>query len=175
MKKALIIVDYQNDFVNGSLGFPQAPALEKKIEQKIKQALKNKTDLIFTLDTHLPDYMNTQEGRNLPISHCIKRTPGWEVYGRINAYLPKATKIFEKNTFGSLELAAYLQQHGYNEIELAGLVSNICVLSNAILAKTALPEAVIIVDPQATASADPKLHQQTLDVMRGLQIQCSNK
>jgi nicotinamidase-related amidase len=175
MKRALIVVDYQRDFVDGSLGFPQAQALESVIEARITHALAQHHDLIFTFDTHQADYPQTQEGKNLPVVHCVEETPGWALYGQIGQYLPLAAKVFRKPTFGSLELADYLRQQRYDAVDLIGLVSNICVLANAVLAKAALPEAHISVDAAATASADAAAHEKALDVLQGLHIQVVNR
>lgn len=175
MKKALVVVDYQNDFVSGALGFPGAANLEKSIEKKIIDGLAAGADLLFTFDTHDTDYLATQEGRKLPVPHCEKGTEGWDLYGAIAAYRHKATWCFEKCTFGSLELAEYLKVEGYDVVELVGLVSNICVISNAILAKAALPEAEIIVDAACTASADEEMHEKALDVLQGVHVTVINR
>jgi nicotinamidase-related amidase len=170
MKQALIIVDYQNDFVDGSLGFSKAKTLESVIADRVEYALARGYDLIFTFDTHQANYLETQEGKNLPIAHCIEGTSGWAIFGCIEQYLPLAAKVFMKRAFGSLDLANYLQTQQYDTVELLGLVSNICVLSNAVLAKAALPEAVITVNASATASADEAAHAKALDIMQGLHI-----
>lgn len=172
MKKLLIVVDYQNDFVNGSLGFNGAEKLENKIIEKISEYKDN--DVIYTLDTHNENYMDTMEGKNLPVKHCIKNSEGWNLYGRLKDLL-KDNQCFEKETFGSTKLFDYLLNNNYESIELVGLVSNICVISNAIIAKTALPEAEIIVDASCTASFDDSLNQKALDVMEGLQIKIINR
>lgn len=167
MKKLLIVVDFQNDFVNGSLGFSEAAELEDKICSKIDE-YKN-DEIIYTLDTHSDNYMSTQEGKNLPVPHCIKGTDGHKLYGHVSEKL-NGRKFFEKNTFPSLELGKFLEGKAYDIIELCGLVSNICVISNAVIAKSACPETEIIVNSSLTASADASLHQKALDVMKGLQI-----
>jgi len=175
LKKILVVVDYQKDFVNGSLGFDRAVALEKAIGQKIEKYKQNGDEVVFTLDTHNDNYHQTQEGKNLPVPHCIKNTEGWKVYGKIADLCDETTKCFEKATFGSLELANYLANKQYDRVELIGVVSNICVISNAILAKAALPEAEIIVDASCTASFDESLNQKSLDVMQGMQIDIINR
>ena len=175
MKKALIVVDFQNDFVSGTLGFEKATGLEVKIADKIREYRKGNNDIIFTYDTHYEDYLSTQEGKNLPVEHCIKDTDGWELFGKIKSMKIPEDKSFEKNTFGSLELAKFLETKVYDEIELVGLVSNICVISNAVLAKSALPEASIIVDAQCTASFDESMNEKVLDIMSGLQINAINR
>lgn len=175
MKTALIIVDFQNDFVCGSLGFPGAETLDGRLVQRIEQTLSAGGDLVFTYDTHGEDYLKTVEGQNLPIPHCIRGTEGWKLYGRTAAYLTDAKKVFEKQTFGCLELGEYLRQEGYDLVELAGLVSNICVLSNAIIAKAALPESEIRVDARLTASHDARLHTEALDLLENLHIMVSGR
>ncbi|MCC8161165.1 MAG: cysteine hydrolase [Oscillospiraceae bacterium] len=167
MKKLLIIVDYQNDFVNGSLGFPGAADLEDGIAKKIEEYKSD--EIIYTLDTHYSDYLTTREGKSLPVTHCVKGSGGHKLYGKI-ADLLNGKKCFEKNTFPSLEMAKYLEENDYDVIELCGLVSNICVLSNAVMARSACPNAEIIVDANLTASADSDLHEKALDILRGLFI-----
>lgn len=169
MKRLLIVVDYQKDFVDGALGFPGAEKLDKIIAAKVKAYQKAGDDVVVTLDTHGADYLMTQEGTNLPTPHCLRGSEGWQVYGK-TAQAVEDCRAFEKPGFGSLGLLSYLCEHRYGQIELCGLVSNICVLTNAVLAKTAQPEAEIIVDSHATASFDPNLHEQTLNVLAGLQV-----
>lgn len=170
MNKCLIVVDFQNDFVDGALGFLQAKDIEPFILSKLEKYHKDKSDIIFTLDTHYSNYLNTQEGKRLPIVHCIDKTKGQEIYGKVNDYFKYAVKVFKKNTFGSLDLGNYLKTKEYDEIELVGLVTNMCVVSNAIIAKAALPEARIVVDSNACRSFNDELHFKTLDVLAGMQI-----
>ena len=169
MKKLLIVVDFQNDFIDGALGFPKATSLIDRINNKICEYLDNNDDIIYTLDTHNNDYLETFEGKNLPIAHCIDETFGHEVNSKCN-YLDKAVKVFKKNTFPSLELAKYLETTNYDYVELCGLVSNICVLSNAIMVKSALPNALIVIDKELTASFDEELESKAFDVLKGLHI-----
>lgn len=173
MKKCLIVVDYQKDFVDGALGFHGAELLEEKILQKIEDYKDQ--DIVFTFDTHAPDYLQTREGQNLPVTHCVKDSAGWALYGKLGDHLAGAKAVFEKNTFGSLELAGFLQEQQYDTVELVGLVSNICVLSNAVLAKAALPEAEIIVDAACTASHDKAMHEKALDILQGVHIHTINR
>ena len=170
MKNALLVIDYQKDFVDGALGFPGAEKLEPVIIEHIKKAISNKDEVIFTYDTHEANYLETEEGKNLPVVHCIKGSEGWKLYGKLNEYVKDAT-VFDKPTFGSLELGNYLKDKEFGVITIVGLVSNICVISNAIIAKAALPNAHIVVDSKATASFDPELNQKTMDVLKGLQIE----
>nr|WP_312578534.1 cysteine hydrolase family protein [Sedimentibacter sp.] len=175
MKKILLVIDYQNDFVNGTLGFEKSKKLEDSIAQKIEQYKENGDEVAFTFDTHTLDYLNTQEGRNLPVQHCVKGTKGWELYGKIAGLCDKTTKHFEKVTFGSMEMAEYLAKNNYDQIELVGVVSNICVISNAVLAKAALPEAQVIVDALCVASNDDNLNKSALDVMESMQIKIAGR
>ncbi|MBQ3199693.1 MAG: cysteine hydrolase [Firmicutes bacterium] len=174
MKKLLVVVDYQKDFVDGALGFAGAELLDDVIAAKVQAYLAAGDDVMLTLDTHGEDYLQTQEGKNLPVPHCLRESEGWRVYGQTGRLLEDC-RAFEKPVFGSAQLFDYLRGCNYQQIELCGLVSNICVLSNAILAKTAQPEAEIIVDAKATASFDPLLHEQTLSVLGGLQVSVINK
>ncbi len=170
MKRILVVVDFQNDFVTGSLGFPGALELDARIAEKIDKRRKDGWEIVFTFDTHGKNYSSTQEGKKLPVPHCIRGTKGWELYGRVAASRRDSDMKFEKNAFGSMELAGYLTKNGYDEVELVGLVSNICVVSNAILAKAALPEAEVVVDSSCTSCADVEANREALNVMKGLQI-----
>lgn len=166
--KLLIVVDYQNDFVDGSLGFPGAELLD----EKIASIIKNYDDVIFTLDTHFDDYLETFEGKMLPVKHTIKGTKGHEVYGKVKEYLKDAKMVFEKPTFPSLELGNYLAKHPeYTEIDLCGLVSHMCVFSNAVICKAALPNALITVLKDYTDSFDKALEAKSFNVLNGLQIE----
>lgn len=171
MKNLLIVVDYQKDFVDGALGFPGAEALDPSIVTRISQYRARGDEVVFTLDTHYNNYTTTQEGRKLPIAHCIDGSDGHKLYGRTaEAYLP-GDKVFIKNTFGSSQLFEYLYRlPSFGKIELCGLVSSICVISNAVLAKAAQPEAEIVIDSALTAGADRELHEAALKVMGGLQM-----
>jgi len=176
MKKLLIVVDYQNDFVTGSLGFDDAEKLEQPILAKIKAYEKAGDHLIYTFDTHDDDYLETREGQGLPIKHCIKETDGHALYGEVFNHYQASTYAHQeevfKDTFGSVDLMKMLiERESYEVIELVGLVSYICVLSNAIIAKTAHPEAEIVVDTACTAGPDQALNAACLKLMReALQI-----
>lgn len=172
MKKLLIVVDFQNDFVDGALGFEGALNVVEPIYDKISAYKKAGNDIIFTRDTHENNYLETQEGKNLPIPHCIRNTKGWEIYGEANQY---ADIVFDKPTFGSLKMGTYLADKDYDYVELCGLVSNICIISTAVIVKAALPEAKIVVDERLTDSYDKKLHAEALNVMEGFQIKIIRK
>ena len=175
MRNILLVIDYQQDFVDGALGFLQAVRLEEPIAQKILEYRQNGQEILFTYDTHTADYLNTQEGRNLPVVHCIKGTPGWELYGKVAQLCRDTDTSIEKIAFGSMELAAYLAANQYDQVELVGVVSNICLISDAVLAKAALPEAEIIVDASCVASNDDRLNEAALDVMASMQIRIINR
>ncbi len=175
MKKCLIVIDYQKDFVDGALGFPKARELEDGIAKKIRLYRENGDDVLFTLDTHDGGYLDTQEGKNLPIPHCIKGTPGHELYGKAAGLRQEGDRCFCKGAFGSGELFLYLREHPYESIELVGVVSNICVLSNAVLAKTALPEVPVLVDAKCTAAPDEETHKKALDILEGIQVQVTGR
>lgn len=168
--KALIVVDFQNDFVCGALGFEQAKQLDAPLAEYIDKKRAQGYDIIFTLDTHDSGYLKTKEGIKLPVEHCVKGKPGFELYGETAFRLKEGDRVFEKHSFGSAELFEYLRTSNYDEIELAGLVSNICVLVNAVLAQTALPEAQIKIAGSLTSSADTDLHKKAFDVLKGIHI-----
>ena len=173
-KKLLIVVDYQNDFVSGSLGCPQAVAIEDALAAKIAayRALGEEGQIIFTMDTHEKNYLETQEGQNLPIAHCIRNTDGWPLYGKIRALKQEEDLVFSKPTFGSLELADYLRNRGgeYESVELAGVVTNICVISNMVITKAAMPEVPILIDAACVASNDDALDEAALKVMESMHV-----
>lgn len=175
MKSILIVVDYQKDFVNGSLGFNGAERLEPAIAEKIALRREQGWTVAFTLDTHDGGYLTTREGKKLPVEHCIRGTDGWALFGRIAGLRREGDPCFEKPAFGSMQLAEFLRESGFNRVELVGLVSNICVISNAVLAKAALPEAEVVVDAACTGSGDETLNREALDVMQGLQITVENR
>ena len=175
MKKLLIVVDYQNDFVQGSLGFPKAVSLEEPICRKIASYRNTGDDIIFTLDTHGEDYLQTMEGKKLPAPHCLQGSEGWQLYGKVASLKSYKDLVFEKPTFGSAGLMEYLQKNAYTSIELCGLVTNMCVLSNAVIAKTAQPDADILIDSSCTASFDDAMHDKALDVLEGIHCTILNR
>ena len=175
MKRCLIVVDYQNDFVSGSLGFEKAKALDGCICEKIREYRKAGGDILFTMDTHGRDYLKTREGRSIPVEHCIKGTNGHCLYGNTAQEAREEDLYFEKSTYGSDALYEYLKTAAYDSIELCGVVSNICVLSNAVLAKTALPESEIKIDARCTASNDDRLNEEVLDVLASINVEITNR
>ena len=170
MRKILIVIDMQNDFIDGALGSREAEAIVDAVKEKIRSYPVE--DVIATMDTHDENYMETQEGRNLPVPHCIRGTDGWKRHPEIAPLLAGA-KIYEKPTFGSMELANDLKElSGREEIELelAGLCTDICVVSNALLLKAAMPEVQICADAACCAGVTPQKHLAALETMRSCQI-----
>ena len=172
MNRYLFVIDYQNDFVDGALGFPGAEKLDAKIAAKIRAY--GKGHVLFTRDTHFDNYLDTREGRNLPVVHCVKGTHGWQVYGETAKALSEVdAAAIDKLVFGmdvtDTATAAVLPERA-DEIELVGLVSNICVVSNAVVLQSKYPEATIIVDAACTDSFDKSLHEKVLDVLEGFQV-----
>lgn len=176
MKKILLVVDYQVDFVSGALGFAGAELLDRPIAEKIKEY--GKGNVFYTLDTHFDNYLDTKEGKNLPVPHCIKGTAGWEVYGETKQALFDADAVcIEKRSFGidlTDETLSKLPR-AVDSVEIVGLVSNICVISNAVILNTLYSNAEITVDAALTASFDDMLNKEALDVMSGLQINVINR
>lgn len=168
MKKLLIVVDMQNDFVDGSLGTKEAEGIVAHVKAKVEQYQEQGDTVIFTRDTHTEAYLDTQEGKKLPVVHCVKDTKGWEI---IDCLQPYVQTVFDKPTFGSVQLAHVVARGGYEEIELVGLCTDICVVSNALLLKAALPEIQICVDSACCAGVTPASHEAALTTMKMCQIE----
>ena len=162
MSRLLVVVDMQKDFVDGALGSPEARAIVPNVLDKVKAYRDAGDEEVFTLDTHFDDYMDTMEGRKLPVVHCVKGTPGWEL-------VPELREVpgtrFEKHTFGSRELADYAAVGRYDFVELVGLCTDICVISNAMLIKAAVPDTSIQVDGACCAGVTPQSHRNALSAM----------
>ena len=170
MRKILVVVDMQNDFIDGSLGTPEAVAIVENVKDKIRSY--DKSDIFVTMDTHAPNYLETQEGKNLPVEHCIKGTDGWKVRPDIDELLQGAA-VYEKPTFGSVKLAEDISRIAANEeieIELIGLCTDICVVSNALLLKANMPEVKVSVDPACCAGVTPESHEAALKTMQMCQV-----
>lgn len=168
--KLLVVVDMQNDFVTGALGTKEAEAVVPYVAEKVAEAVRAGDTVVFTQDTHGADYLDTQEGKNLPVVHCVKGTEGWSIIPQLQEYLPGRLCI-EKPAFGSTSLAHYAAREGFDEIELIGLCTDICVISNAMVLKAALPEAKILVDSACCAGVTPGSHQNALEAMKMCQIE----
>lgn len=168
--KVLVVVDMQNDFIDGVLGTKEAEAIVPKVVEKIRNF---DGQIYFTKDTHGENYMDTQEGKNLPVPHCIKGTKGWEYAPQIMELANGPT--FEKGTFGSLELGRAIleldRESGVESVTLIGLCTDICVISNALVIKAHVPEIPVIVEAECCAGVTPESHRQALEAMKMCQIQ----
>lgn len=171
MKKVLVVVDMQNDFVDGALGTKEAVGIVENVVNKIKNF---EGKILATLDTHQSNYMETSEGKKLPVPHCIRMTNGWLLNEQIMKALDnKDYKMIEKGTFGSIKLINEIRRIEDNddiEIEFVGLCTDICVVSNVLLTKVYFPEIRIIVDASCCAGVTPESHKAALDTMKMCQI-----
>lgn len=171
MKKILIVVDMQNDFIDGSLGTKEAVAILPAVKAKIK-AYKDKGDIIiYTRDTHQENYLLTQEGKKLPVPHCIEGTEGWEI---ADGLMVEKAEVINKETFGfygwDRYLAPYLEGEDEVSVELIGLCTDICVVSNAIVIKTFFPDIPVYVDAKCCAGVTPETHKAALETMKMCQV-----
>lgn len=173
MRNILVVVDMQKDFIDGALGTPEAQAIVPRVIEKLQQF---DGEVIYTRDTHSEDYLETSEGQNLPVRHCIKGTPGWELAPALLD--ARDGKIFDKPTFGSAALAQWLSAENarthITNLTLVGLCTDICVISNALLIKAFLPETRICVDAACCAGVTPQSHTDALQAMRPCQIDVVN-
>ena len=169
MQDILLVVDMQNDFVDGSLGTPEARSIVSKVVEKMREF---QGPVLFTKDTHQEDYLETQEGRLLPVEHCIRGSQGWEIVGEVAG--AREGRVIEKDTFGARDLPAVLLEMNeadpIRSITLIGLCTDICVISNAMLIKAYLPEVEIIVDASCCAGVTPQSHRVALDAMKVCQV-----
>ena len=174
MRKILVVIDMQNDFIDGSLGTKEAQQIVPRVVEKMKEY--DPWNIYLTRDTHYENYLDTQEGRNLPVEHCIEGTHGWQLNAAVAKAAEKAT-VIDKPTFGSNRLAGILMTERAQEaleIELVGLCTDICVVSNALLFKAAMPEAPITVDASCCAGVTPESHRHALETMKMCQIKVVN-
>lgn len=169
MRKAIVVVDMQNDFVDGALGTQEAQAMLSRLVEKLKAEQAAGTALVFTMDTHGADYLETQEGKKLPVEHCIRGTAGWKIVDALHPFVQEAAAVIEKPTFGATALPAALAD--YREIEFVGLCTDICVISNALLLKAFYPEKRITVDASCCAGVTPESHANALSAMRMCQVE----
>ncbi len=174
MKNILIVIDMQNDFIDGSLGTKEA---QKIVQNAVKKIKTFKGDVFYTQDTHYASYLHSQEGKFLPVVHCIKNTPGWEIVPPVKEAVNGT--IYEKTTFGSVDLATELKRINEKEpitsLTLIGLCTDICVISNALLFKAFLPETAIYVDAACCAGTTPENHINALNIMKICQITIENE
>lgn len=174
MEKLLIVVDMQKDFVDGSLGTKEARGIVENVETKIKEHLLRKDNIIFTRDTHLNNYLDTAEGKNLPIPHCIFDTVGWEIVDEIKQYVDYG-QVINKYSFGYQYWESVARLMIADEIELVGLCTDICVISNALILKAIVPEVKITVDASCCAGVTPESHKRALEAMKQCQINIINE
>lgn len=167
--KVLVVIDMQNDFVDGALGTREAEKIVSRVAQKIRHAKEHGVQVVFTQDTHTPDYLRTQEGTLLPVVHCVKGTDGFELCEPIAALVGDSV-VFEKSTFASVALAKYLCKLRPDEVELVGLCTDICVISNALMIKSFLSETKVTVDASCCAGVTPQSHENALNAMKMCQV-----
>lgn len=168
-KNVLVVVDMQKDFIDGALGTKEAVAIVDKVAGLVRGF---DGEVLFTRDTHHENYLQTQEGKKLPVVHCIEGTDGWKLDKKLEALRLDDRKVFDKPTFGSMELAAYLQTlKALESVTLVGLCTDICVISNALLIKAALPEVAVSVVESCCAGVTPESHQNALAAMKMCQIE----
>ncbi len=172
MKKLLLVIDMQNDFIHGTLGTKEAVEILPRVIKKVET---HDGDIIYTKDTHTVNYKNTQEGRRLPVQHCVRGTDGWRLESTLEKmFLERDCLGVEKPTFGSKELPALIERQypdGLEEIELVGLCTDICVISNALLLKAFFPEVKISVDAACCAGVTPESHRNALEAMKMCQVE----
>lgn len=175
MQNILVVVDMQNDFIDAALGTAEAVAIVPAVAEKIRGF---SGQVIFTRDTHEADYLSTQEGRLLPVEHCLRSSAGWEIRKELAGLCPEAT-VIDKPSFGSVTLGEYLREENEREsigcITLVGLCTDICVISNALLLKAFLPETEIVVDAACCAGVTPQSHATALSAMKSCQIRVINE
>ncbi|MDE6026144.1 MAG: cysteine hydrolase [Lachnospiraceae bacterium] len=170
MKRLLIAVDMQKDFIDGALGTKEACAIVEPVVQYMKRAIEDGVNVVFTRDTHHDNYMDTQEGKKLPVPHCIEGTEGWNICDELIPFTVGRI-IFDKPSFGSTDLMDYVVREAFDEITLLGLCTDICVISNAMLVKAALPEAAVRVVEGCSAGVTPESHENALKAMTMCQIE----
>jgi len=171
MKRLLIVVDMQNDFITGSLGSIQAEKIVPNVKAKIEEYKKNGDDIIFTRDTHFDDYLSTQESIYMPVIHCIIGTEGHELSGEMDT---EGCRVLDKYTIGSLELAKEVADGDYDEIELCGLCTDVCVISNTLIHKAQLPEIKVTVDARCCAGSSEENNKAAFMTMIMCQVNVTN-
>ena len=173
MEKILIVVDMQNDFTHGALRNEDAIAIIPNVTEKVRKAIEEGTKVIFTRDTHSDAYMTTEEGRNLPVPHCIKDTEGWAIVDELTPFVRDSAAVIDKVTFGSEALGALLKNdyQDADEVELVGICTDICVISNALLVKAFLPNAHVKVDSACCAGVTRDSNQTALDAMKACHVE----
>lgn len=167
--KVLCVIDMQNDFIDGALGTNEAVGIVDNVSDKIMEYKNNGDTVVFTRDTHYENYMETAEGKKLPVPHCIINTHGWQISDKLTV---GESTVIDKPTFGSVELADYIASlDGVEKIEFVGLCTDICVISNALVLKAKLPEVPVSVDSECCAGVTPESHRNALEAMKICQIE----
>ena len=173
-KRLVLVVDVQEDFVHGALPGDHAVERIPNMVKRLEEARTKGEDIIFTQDTHFEDtYFDTQEGKNLPVLHCVKNTKGWEILSDLQEFINDDTKVIEKSTFGSIPMMDVVRGYldaGYDEIELFGICTDICVINTAVLLKNSFPEVPIYVNATCSAGITEALHEAALKTMESFQI-----
>lgn len=167
--KTLIVIDMQNDFITGPLGTKEAVSIVPKVKAKIEEYEKQRNRIIFTRDIHEKDYLETHEGKYLPIPHCIKNSDGCQIYKDL--HIGTTHNIFDKDSFGFTMWRTF----HFDEVEIVGLCTDICVISNALILRSLYPEIEITVDASCCAGTTPEMHKKALDVMRNCHIKIINE
>lgn len=168
-KRVLAVIDMQNDFIDGALGTKEAEAVVGKVAAQIRDF---DGEVVYTRDTHFENYLSTQEGVKLPVKHCIDKTEGWQIREELRKLQSADTRIFDKTTFGSVELAQYLKEmEDLQSVTLVGLCTDICVISNALVIKAFLPEVTVQVNADCCAGVTPKSHRNALEAMKMCQVE----
>lgn len=178
MKRILVVVDMQNDFLTGTLGSKEAEQVIQSVVDKINKYKNENGTVILTRDTHDSHYLDTQEGKFLPVMHCIKDTMGWEIADQIKEVIDNNMMIIDKPTFGSMELASEIKNISENEsveVELVGVCTDICVVSNALILKAVLPEVVVKVDATCCAGVTYSKHKSALETLKSCQVTIINE
>ena len=190
MSKVLVVVDMQNDFLTGALANKEGVEVIQYVKNSVEEAINKGYQVIFTRDTHQENYLETEEGINLPVTHCIENTKGWEIVDDLKEYTDdikpsSQVGVFDKETFGSIDLANYLKKTSnqyeainlepIDEITLMGVCTDICVISNAVMVKAALPYAKVNVDVKGCAGVTPESHDTAISAMKALQIHILNE
>jgi len=183
MKNLLVVIDMQNDFITGPLGNKECKSIVPNVINKINEASQNGCEIVFTLDTHGKNYLSTQEGKKLPVEHCIENTDGWKLVPEIENELSKVISLekeedniydnytcFKKNTFGCTELGDFVACGNYDSVTLVGVCTDICVISNALLIKAFSTETEIVIDASCCAGVTLESHKTALEAMKTCQI-----
>ncbi len=178
MKKILVVVDMQNDFVTGALKNDMALEIVDYVKYEVDRAEANKDIIIFTMDTHDENYMDTEEGKNLPVPHCIENTDGWQIVDKLRPYANRGI-VITKETFGSVELGEIVRKHcdfeRIEKIEFMGICTDICVLSNVALTKAFVPNVPIVVNAKCCAGVTEESHDTALNAMKAIQVKIEHE